>query len=147
MISRTGPMWRRAFLLLAMCISSTVLSVVSTHSATLLFSQERRSAQLGLLLEIGLPNDPNPPRRLAVSNGGRNMTLLTRQQLTINAPRLAADLTAVDVWADGEGDAIRVRLSIIYNDLSNQEWWKDKKENVALAVRHIRTFLKANRPA
>ena len=25
--------------------------------------------------------------------------------------------------------------------------WKDTKENVALAVRHIRTFLKANRPA
>ena len=24
--------------------------------------------------------------------------------------------------------------------------WKDNKENVALAVRHIRTFLKANRP-
>ena len=23
--------------------------------------------------------------------------------------------------------------------------WKDKKENVALAVRHVRTFLKANR--
>ena len=25
--------------------------------------------------------------------------------------------------------------------------WKDSKENVALAVRHVRTFLKANRPA
>jgi hypothetical protein len=25
--------------------------------------------------------------------------------------------------------------------------WKDSKENVALAVRHIRTFLRANRPS
>ena len=25
--------------------------------------------------------------------------------------------------------------------------WKDKKENVALAVRHVRTFLKANQVA
>jgi hypothetical protein len=24
--------------------------------------------------------------------------------------------------------------------------WKDSKENIALAVRHIRTFLRANRP-
>jgi len=25
--------------------------------------------------------------------------------------------------------------------------WKDSKENIALALRHVRTFLKANRPA
>jgi hypothetical protein len=58
------------------------------------------------------------------------MTLIGRAGLTIVDPVSAANLTAVDVWADGEEGLIKVRLSIIYNDLSNQEWWRDKKEKV-----------------
>lgn len=58
------------------------------------------------------------------------MTLIERQQLKINDPKAASNFTAVDIWADGEDDAVRVRLSIIYNDLSNQEWWKNKKERI-----------------
>ena len=130
MNSKTDLRCRRTLALIALCITSMAAPMVSTHSATGLLSQERRAPTPELVLEIAAPNYPHAPLRLGVSSRGRSMTLLPRQQLTINAPKLAADLTAVDVWADGEGDSIRVRLSIIYNDLSNQEWWKDKKETV-----------------
>ena len=130
MISKRGPICPRAFALIAVIVTSMVLLIASTQSAAGVLSQERRFPTPELVLEIAVPSYPHPPLRLGVSRGGRCMTLLPRRQLTINAPKLADDLTAVDVWADGEGDSIRVRLSIIYNDLSNQEWWKDKKETV-----------------
>ena len=59
------------------------------------------------------------------------MTLIRRQSLNVVDAAKAAGVSAVDVWADGEDGAIRVRLSIIYNDLSDQEWWKNKKEKIA----------------
>jgi hypothetical protein len=58
------------------------------------------------------------------------MTLILRAQLTITNPEAAAGFTAIDVWAEGETDAVRVRLSIIYNDVTGQEWWKDRKEKI-----------------
>lgn len=122
--------WRIAYHS-ALFVSQLILLTGSVNLALASSSQERRFPQPDLALEIILPNSSRPPLKLTVFNGGRSMTLIQRQQLAINDPKLAADFTAVDVWADGEGNSIRVRLSIIYNDLSNQEWWKDKKEKVA----------------
>jgi len=51
--------------------------------------------------------------------------------LKINDPRAAGDLTALHVQCEAEGEDIRVSVSIIYNDISDHEWWKDKKEKVA----------------
>ena len=118
--------WRIAYHS-ALFVSQLILLIGSVNFALASSSQERRFPQPDLALEIILPNSSRSPLKLTV----RGMTLIQRQQLAINDPKLAADFTAVDVWADGEGNAIRVRLSIIYNDLSNQEWWKDKKEKVA----------------
>lgn len=111
----------------ALFVSQLILLIGSVNFALAASSQERRFPQPDLALEIILPNSSRSPLKLTV----RGMTLIRRQHLIVNDPKLAADFTAVDVWADGEGNAIRVRLSIIYNDLSNQEWWKDKKEKVA----------------
>ena len=122
--------WRIACLS-SLFVSQLILIIGSVDLAKVAFSQERRSPQPDLALEIILPNSSRSPLKLTVFKSGRSMTLIQRQQLTINDSKLAGDFTAVDVWADGEGDAIRVRLSIIYNDLSNQELWKDKKEKVA----------------
>lgn len=94
------------------------------------YAQEVKYSQPDLALEVILPNDSQPPVRLVVSRGGRGMTLIHRQRLAINDLDAAKDFTAVDIWADGQDDAIKVRLSIIYNDLSNPEWWKDKKEKI-----------------
>ena len=56
------------------------------------------------------------------------MTVIQRRWLTIASPQAAGDLTGVDLHATPEGDGMKVELWIVYNDLSNQEWWKDKKE-------------------
>jgi hypothetical protein len=93
--------------------------------------QERSLPRPDVELEIILPGSSRGPFKLMVINGRRIGGLIHRQHLKINDPDLAAAFTAIDVWADGEPNAVRVRLSIIYNDLSNQEWWKDKKEKVA----------------
>jgi len=93
-------------------------------------SSQERSVQLTeVALEIILPNN-SQPLRLEVPSAGRGATLINRQLLTINDLTLAGDFTAIDVWAEREGDEVRVRLSIIYNDLSNPEWWKNKNEKV-----------------
>lgn len=128
MSKRISPGWRIASLS-ALFISQLILLIGSVNLVTAASSQQRRFSQPELGLEIILPDSWRSP--LKVVNGGRSMSLIKRQELTINDPNLAADFTAVDVWADGEDNAIRVRLSVIYNDLSNQEWWKDKKEKVA----------------
>jgi hypothetical protein len=56
--------------------------------------------------------------------------LVYRAGLTIVNEQLAEGITAVDLWADPTADGVSIRLSIIYNDVSNPEWWKDKKEKV-----------------
>jgi hypothetical protein len=77
-------------------------------------------------LEIVLPDTSG--HRTPVNEGGVSMQLIRRQSLRIVDEEAARDFTAVDVRAQKESDAVKVRLSIIYNDLSNQEWWKEKKE-------------------
>src|SRR5215467_924262 len=75
-------------------------------------------------LQITHPTDPKP--FLTLERGG--MTVIQRRWLTIASPQAAGDLTGVDLHATPEGDGMKVELWIVYNDLSNQEWWKDKKE-------------------
>src|SRR6478672_8627412 len=77
-------------------------------------------------LQITPPNDPKP--FLLMERGGE--TVIARRSLTIANPQAAGDLTGVDLHASPENDGMRVELWIVYNDLSNQEWWKDKKEKV-----------------
>lgn len=73
-------------------------------------------------IKISLPHLARRPLPASVN------TLLRRQDLTIVNERLAKGVTAVDFGAQPQGDAIHLRLSIIYNDISNQEWWKEKQE-------------------
>ena len=128
MISKGYLRCRYAGSRLAISISAIVLFTVQGGSGS--FAQERRFPSADLGLEIIMPDNRAPTHPLMIYNGGRAMTLYDRRYLKISDAKLADGVTGVDVWADGEGDAIRVRLSIIYNDLSNQEWWKDKKEKV-----------------
>ncbi|MCI0486473.1 MAG: hypothetical protein L0229_07715 [Blastocatellia bacterium] len=87
------------------------------------FDQDRLPPLPDMALEIGLPTGA---RRM--SGGG--MQLILRRSLTVTDPSAAGDFTAIDVWAQKEGRFVRVKLSLIYNDLSNQEWWKDKKDRI-----------------
>lgn len=129
MHKRYLPGWRVARLS-ALHFTLLILFAGSTHSAIALFRQERRLPQPELGLEITFLNNARPPLKFSVHEGGRAATLIRRQHLIVNDPKLAADFTAVDIGAEAEGQVIKVRLSIIYNDLSNQEWWKEKKEKV-----------------
>jgi hypothetical protein len=70
----------------------------------------------------------SPQKSVPIYRGYGGMFLLRRELLPIINAESAKDITAVDVWAIWENEVLKVRLSIIYNDLSNSEWWKDKKE-------------------
>ena len=124
------PGWRIVSLS-AWLISQVILLVGSASLATASSSQERTFPQPELALEITIPGSSYPPIKFTVVKGGHSMMPIQRQQLTIIDPRLAADFTAVGISAYGEDNAIRVRLSIIYKDLSNQDWWNDSRAKVA----------------
>lgn len=112
--------------LTSLAIVLVVLTVSATTSGWPQSPQSAvQSAEVGL--QITLPDDSRPHIRF--ESGGA--TLIPRNRLRLIDLSAAAELTAIDVRANREGDAMRVRLSIIYNDISNQEWWKDKKEKVA----------------
>ncbi len=121
---------RRISFISALFIGQLALFISAFDSVTT-SAQQRRLPRPEVGLEVILTNGSESPFLLTVYNDGGSSTLINRKQLSINDPKLAGDFTAIDVWANGEGNAVRVRLSIIYNDLSNQEWWKDKKEKVA----------------
>lgn len=127
MNTKSHPSGIPTLMILPLLISTMILHA-STQGRSRL--QERRLPKPDLGLEIVLPNKSVPSLKLAVLNGRRSTTIVRRQLLAISDPILAADFTGVDIWADGEAGAIRVRLSIVYNDLSNQEWWKEKKETI-----------------
>ena len=118
-------------------ISLGVLSIGISLVLTPIASAMGLSLQRDMLprseigLEIRLTGESRPLIRLAGPHGGGGMTLILRRLLRINDPNAAGEFTALDVRAEVEADAIKVTLSIIYNDLSNQEWWKDKKEKFA----------------
>jgi hypothetical protein len=82
-----------------------------------------------LVLEITVPDATRAKIRLGGrygSGGGANLVL--RKSLSITDPNAASGFTAIDVNAVPEGNAIRVTLSVIYNDVNVQEWWKNKDE-------------------
>jgi len=120
--------WKTVGAFVFVVVTLTLAGPVMFASAPRL---NQSDVQANLSLEIILPEDPSHPVTLPVLGDGRGMTLILRQRLKIHDATAAGGLTAVDVWADREGDGVRVRLSIIYNDLSNREWWKDKKEKIA----------------
>jgi len=108
-----------------------VLALVGGCSSHLVRGgQAQQPSEPRLGLEIVLPDSPFAHHTRPVPDKGYSMGLVERRFLKITNPGAAGDLTAVDVWATAEGNAVRVRLSIIYNDLKNQEWWKDKKEKI-----------------
>ena len=113
---------------LSIGISLVLTPIASAMSLSLQRDMLPRS-EIGL--EIRLTGESRPLIRLAGPHGGGGMTLILRRLLRINDPNAAGEFTALDVRAEVEADAIKVTLSIIYNDLSNQEWWKDKKEKFA----------------
>src|SRR5215831_16066550 len=104
--------------LLAFCLMICSPQLVNSQRAP----SEPPPAEFGL--QITHPADPKP--FLTFERGG--MTVIQRRWLTIASPQAAGDLTGVDLHATPEGDGMKVELWIVYNDLSNQEWWKDKKE-------------------
>jgi len=59
------------------------------------------------------------------------MAQIFRRSLKITDPMTAGAFTLLLVQAEVEGDGIRVSLSLIYNDLSDHEWWNHKKETIA----------------
>jgi hypothetical protein len=57
--------------------------------------------------------------------------IIPRRLLKISDPSAAGQLTAVQLEAEMTGDVFKVRVSVIYCDISKQEWWKDKQEKLA----------------
>jgi hypothetical protein len=103
------------------------ISILGTETSYAL-QRERRLPRADKVLEITFPDDPQPQLKTPIFPIGRGAMLIQRQRLPIIDLGAAEGFTALDIVAEGEADAIKVRISIIYNDLSNQEWWKDKKE-------------------
>lgn len=121
---------RRGLSLNALTTSIPVLLILMASIAGSGRQQEKvQRSELGL--EISLPDSRRPRLRLVGPRGGGGMTLILRESLKINDPRAAGDFTALDVRSAVEGEAMRVNLYVIYNDVSMQEWWKDKKEKAA----------------
>jgi hypothetical protein len=92
--------------------------------------QQFRPPRSEIGLEIRLAGESSPPIRLA-GPGNAPMAQIFRRSLKITDPMAAGSFTLLLVQAEVEGDGIRVSLSIIYNDLSDHEWWKHKKETTA----------------
>jgi hypothetical protein len=81
-------------------------------------------AQFGL--QITLPNDLKP--LVTMERGGA--MVIQRRSLTVASPQAAGDLTGVDLNATPVNDGMKVELWIVYNDLSDREWWKNKNEKL-----------------
>ena len=120
----------------ALAFLSAGISLVLALIAPAKGSSQQQDRQLERLpraeigLEIRLPGESSPPIRLAGPQSGR-MTQIFRSSLRITDPMAAGAFTLILVQAEVEGDGIRVSLSMIYNDLSDHEWWKHKKETIA----------------
>jgi hypothetical protein len=89
-------------------------------------SEKRHRFQMPLsALEIISPHKSAP---LFKGRAGTFEFFLDRDSLSIVNREAAKDFTAVNIEVSVEKEALKVRLSIIYNDLSDREWWKNKKE-------------------
>jgi hypothetical protein len=80
-----------------------------------------------LALEITVPDAMMPKIRVGGRQGAGG-GLIRRASLMITDPNAAGGFTAIDVHTVPEGNAIRITLSVIYNDVNLQEWWKNKDE-------------------
>lgn len=108
----------------SLCLPISVLLLLVFELTTTVFGQS--NPQLGL--EISFPEAKRPKILLGGRYGSGGAALIPRNSLMITDQSAAGGLTAIDVNAVPEGNAIRVTLSIIYNDINVQEWWKDKNE-------------------
>lgn len=108
----------------APCLAITLVALTISMTSRGYAQTRIQSSDLGL--EISLPGDSKPLTRLPT--GGA--TLISRNRLKVNDPNEAGEFTAIDVHAERYADGMKVTLIVIYNDLSNQEWWKDKKEKL-----------------
>lgn len=115
--SRFGRFW-------APCLAITLVALTISITSRAYAQTRVQSSDLGL--EISLPGGSTPLTRF--SGGGA--TLIRRNRLKVNDPNEAGEFTAIDVHAERSSDGMRVTLIVIYNDLSNQEWWKEKKERL-----------------
>lgn len=114
----------RFWALWAASLAMAVFAITTSRTASGFVQSSLSPAELGL--EITLPGDSKPLIRFA----GGGSTLIRRNRLKVNDPSQAGEFTAIDVRTERDIDGIKVRLAAIYNDLSNQEWWKDKKEKL-----------------
>jgi len=115
--SRFGRFW-------APCLAITLVALTSSRTSKGFAQTSVESSYLGL--EIILPDDSKSHVRFA----GGGATLILRNRLKVSDANAAGEFTAIDVHAERDADGMKVRLAVIYNDLSNQEWWKDKKERL-----------------
>src|SRR6266849_6235175 len=116
----------------SLALLSTGISLLLTLNAPAKGSSRQQDSpprsEIGL--EIRLADASTPPIRLAGPRSG-GMAQIFRRSLKITDPMTAGAFTLLLVQAEVEGDGIRVSLSLIYNDLSDHEWWKHKKETIA----------------
>lgn len=82
-------------------------------------SAQGKLAQQDLMVEVVLPGDTRPAERVFVWNILHG-TYIPRQILKINDPAAAGEFSALYLRTDVEGNAIRLTLSIVYPDPSNQ---------------------------
>jgi hypothetical protein len=105
-------------------LAVAVIALTTSRTSSGFVQTSLPSSEFGL--EITLPGDSKPLVRFA----GGGATLIHRVRLKVHDPNSAGEFTAIDVHAERDADGMKVRLAVIYNDLSNQEWWKDKKEKL-----------------
>lgn len=115
--SRFGRFW-------APCLAIAVVVLTIPRTSRGFAQTSVESSELGL--EIVLSDDSG--ERIRFARGGA--TLILRNRLRVNDPNAAGEFTAIDVHAERAADGMTVRLAVIYNDISDQEWWKDKKERI-----------------
>lgn len=109
---------------------AAVLFVVFILSTSAAAQRELPREDVGL--DIVFPGSPYPAIRMAL-NGGHIATFIRREQLMIIDANSAGDLTGVRLSAEYGGDAIRIKLSILYGDLSwpNREQSTNRREEAA----------------
>src|SRR5437763_1414896 len=113
------------------CLPGLAMMIVGLSGLSGVTLSQTRTPAPEIGLEIALSGAPNPLIRF--TSGGS--ALLRRPRLKINDPSAAGEFTAVNVQALREADGVKVTVSLIYNDLSNEEWrnqesMKDKKEQL-----------------
>lgn len=104
-----------------------ILFVSPLSGVSAIQRQETPRQEPGLGLEIKLPGGFVWRHGIQGSGGG----LIRRSQFKITDEAAAGDFTAIDVISEAQTGAIKVSLFVIYNDINDQEWWKNKKQKSA----------------